>query len=158
MKKTTTAPLERAPRWAMSLPHVRKFLKFVKAKGSVTTEQAVEWDERNGRRLFTWDDAVAGQLRRLDEARLLLNRFHAKFNGWRVRRLIHLHEDEEQGIDKAAYYPIEVITKHAGMREQVVGDITRRMATLAAELRMWKLSDTERDAVIARLREAMEGE
>ena len=144
-------------RWGTDSLFVRKALKFIKTKGAVTAEQLVEWDATHGRRLFTWDNADAADSYRIHEARLFLNSFRAKFDGMRVRAFTHVQEDETAGIEKSAYYTVETISKHPGMRAQVVSDITRRMAMLASELKMWKLSDTEREALFERLRKELEG-
>ena len=157
MSVPAAAPTSTPSRWGTDSLFVRKALKFIKAKGAVTAEQLVEWDATHGRRLFTWNNAEAAESYRVHEARLFLNSFRAKFDGMRVRAFTHVQEDETQGIDKTAYYSVEAISKHPGMRAQVVSDITRRMAMLASELAMWKLSEKEREALFQRLREEMEG-
>lgn len=139
-------------RWSVSVKHVRAALKFIKAKGAVTTEQLVEWDNRHGRQLFTWEDEVAGEHWRLHEARLFLNHFRAKFDGLRVRAFINVPEQDGQ---ERAYYCVQEITKNESLRALVVADITKRMANLAKELRMWKLSEAERTRIILQLEEAM---
>jgi hypothetical protein len=142
--------------WSKNLPHVRKALQFIARKGAVTSEQLVEWDHGHGRRLFLWDDAKAGSEFRLHQAILFLNRFRAKFEGMRVRAFIHLRENVEAGIDQNAYYTVETISQNPGMREQVIQDITKRMASLASELKMWNLNEAERAALFERLEQAME--
>ena len=153
----TAAPDEshQSSTWSGNTPHVRKALKFIRSKGAVTAEQLVEWDDRHGRRLFTWDEPDAAREWRLQEARFFLNRFRVKFEGMRVRAFIHIREDEEQGIEKDAYYTVASISGHPGMREQVLSDIERRMVSLAAELALWKLTPDERAALLARLEQAM---
>ena len=143
-------------RLGASALHVRRALKFIKSKGAVTAEQLVEWDASHGRRLFTWEEERAATEWRLQEARLFLNRFRAMFDGMRVRAFIHIREDAEAGIDRDAYYTVETIAKHEGMRAQVLADISRRMVGLASETKMWKLDTTEQDQLFDRLREAME--
>lgn len=143
-------------RWGLDVPQVRKALKFIRASRAITADQLVKWDATHGRRLFTWTDPKAAELYRLHEARLFLNRFRAHFEGMRVRAFIHIREDEERGIEEDAYFTVEAISADLGMREQVVEDITRRMASLAGELRMWKLVAEEREKLFAKLREAME--
>lgn len=143
-------------RWGATAPHVKRALAFVRKKGAVTVEELVEWDRTHGRRLFTWDEAEAARLGRIEEARIFLNRFRAQFEGMRVRAFIHVDADPDRDIEESAYYTVETITKHSGMRAQVIEDISRRIARLASELKMWKLSDQERESLIARWREAIQ--
>lgn len=151
------APSVLAPdRWQRISTDVRKALKFIKGKGAVTAEQLVEWDATHGRRLFTWDDEEAASEWRLQEARFFLNRFRRQFEGMRVRAFIHVREDAEAGIDRDAYYTVETISNHTGMRDQVVADISGRMTRLAGELKLWRLTIDERAALFARLAQAME--
>jgi len=142
--------------WPGADSHVRKALKFIAQKGAVTTEQLVEWDAKHGRRLFCWDDAEAGAQYRLQQAVWFLNRFRARFEGMRVRAFIHLRENVEGGIDRDAYYTVATISENPAMREQVVQDITRRMTSLAGELKMWRLDEAERAGLFERLARAME--
>jgi hypothetical protein len=147
--------------WRTDLPHVRKALTFVRrtlgAGGHVTTDELVEWDRTHGRRLFNWNDSDAAEEWRRTQARLFLNRFRARFEGMRVRAFIHVREDLDQGIEQGAYYAVETIAQHPGMREQVINDITKRMTSLGTELQMWRLSDTEREVIFEKLRAAMNG-
>ena len=76
----------------------------------------------------------------------------------RVRAFVHVHEDSEAGIDRSAYFTVEDIASHEGMRAQVVKDITSRMKVLASELAMWRLSEPEQMDLFAKLREAMDGQ
>jgi hypothetical protein len=147
-----------ATNWSAHVPHVRRALAFVRRKRHVTAEELVEWDGRNGRRLFDWNNDSAADEWRRQQARTFLNRFRAQFEGMRVRAFIHVREDEQAEIERDAYFTVEAIAQHVGMREQVIGDITRRMASLASELAMWKLSDEEQADLFERLREAMKGE
>lgn len=142
-------------RWRTNLPHVREALKYVKRRGHVTAEELVEWDRRHGRRLFNWEDPEAAEEWRKQQARLFLNRFRQQFDGMRVRAFIHVKEDADKGVERDAYYTIETIAQHRGMREQVIGDVTRRITSLSSELAMWRLSDAEQEALFARQREAM---
>ena len=84
------------------------------------------------------------------------NQFRARFDGMRVRAFIHVRQDDEAGIDRDAYYTVESISQHAGMREQVVGDLTRRMKSTARELKMWGLSEEERAVLFRDLALAMD--
>jgi hypothetical protein len=155
MTTTTADPQTQTITWKVSTPHVRRALAFIKKRGAVTAEDLVAWDREHGRRLFDWNDATAAEEWRLHSARIFLNKFRAVFEGMRVRAHIHIHEDAEAGIDESAYYTVEAITKHAGMRAQVIDDITRRMKMLASELKMWKLSAEEQAQLFQRLAEAI---
>jgi hypothetical protein len=146
-----------ATTWRVSAPHVRKALAFIKRKGAVNAEDLVAWDRDHGRRLFDWDDPKAAEEWRLHQARLFLNRFRQVFEGMRVRAIIHVHKDEGAGIPESAYFGVEAITQHPGMRAQVIDDITRRMKMLASELKMWKLTPEEQAELFQRLSEAMNG-
>lgn len=141
--------------WRVSAPHVRRALAFIKKRGSVNADDLVAWDRDHGRRLFDWDDPKAAEEWRLHQARVFLCRFRAKFEGMRVRAMIHIHEDPAAGIEESAYFGIEAITQHPGMRAQVIEDLTRRMKMLASELRLWKLTPDEQAALFHRLSEAM---
>jgi len=149
---------ESVRQWSASLPQVRQAVRFIKRRGRVTAEELVEWDARHGRRLFTWDETAAAALCRLQQAREFLNRFRAQLDGMRMRAFIHVREDEKRGVDAAAYYTVESISKHRGMREQVVADVMKRMESLASELRMWNLTRSERSALFVRLEAALDGE
>ena len=144
--------------WGLNLPHVRKAIAFVRKRGRVTAEELVTWDRDHGRRLFNWDDPDAAEEWRRQQARMFLNRFRAKFEGMRVRAFIHVRENEEQGVKEDAYYTVESIAQHSGMREQIIGDVTRRMSSLAGELKMWRLGEAEQRALFDRLRVAMSGD
>ncbi len=142
--------------WGASAPHVRKALAFInKKKGGVNAAELVAWDRDHGRRLFNWDNQDAADEWRLHQARVFMNSFRAMVDGMRVRGIIHIRKDDEAGIEESAYVGVEAITQHPGMRAQVIDDITRRMRMLASELRMWKLSQSERDDLFKRLAEEM---
>jgi len=141
--------------WRASAPHVRKALAFLKRKGSVTADELVAWDNTHGRRLFEWNDPEAAEDWRRHQARLFLNSFRAVFDGMRVRGYIHIRKDEATDIKASGYVNVDTITQHQGMRAQVVDDITRRMKMLASELKMWRLTPTERAVLFAQLAEAM---
>jgi hypothetical protein len=144
-----------ATTWRASAPHVRKALLWVKKRGSVNAEDLVEWDRTHGQRLFDWNDPQAAQEWRQHQARVFLNRFRRVFEGMRVRAFIHIHEDAEAGIETSEYVNVETITRHPGMRAQVIDDITRRMKMLASELRLWKLTLEEQAELFSRLADAM---
>lgn len=140
--------------WERHTPEVRKALKWIRSKkGAVSTEELVQWDAAHGRKLFDWDNATAGTQWRLQQARVFFRRFKGMFDGMRVRAFINLPTKEDP--DERAYFPVEIIAKDPDLRAAVIGDITRRMASLASELRMWKLSLDEQDGLFERLRTAM---
>jgi hypothetical protein len=144
-----------ASTWRASAPHVRKALSWIKKRGSVNADDLVAWDRDHGRRLFDWDDPHAAEDWRRHQALLFLNRFRQMFEGMRVRAFIHIHADESAGIEESAYFGVEAITQHPGMRAQVIDDITRRMRMLASELKLWKLTPAEQAALFSRLADAM---
>ncbi len=143
--------------WSVNLPQVRKALGFIRRKHGVTAEELVEWDRQNGRRLFDWNNESAADEWRRQQARVFLNSFRAQFDKMRVRAFIHVREDEQADISQSAYYTVEAIARHKGMRVQVIEDISRRMASLASELAMWKLNSDEQGELFERLRAMMRG-
>lgn len=143
--------------WSPKNPTVVRALRFIAKKGSVTAEQLVDWDQRNGRQLFQWDDPLAAAAHRLHQARLFLNSFRLMLPTMRVRSFTNLPEDGVKGSERA-YFSVETITARPELRAAVVADLTARMTTLAMELRFWKLTDKERAKVIAQLDEAMKAE
>lgn len=148
-------------RWGSRTPQVRKALRWMKRRGGMCqVDELVAWDAHQplAQRLFTWDDETAAEKYRLHEARLFLNRFRGVFDNMRVRGIIHIHEDESAGIPESAYVTVEKISQHAGMRAQVVADITKRMTVLASELKMWDLTTQERSELFRKLDEALSGE
>ena len=144
------------PKWRANRLQVQAALEFIKHKGAITAGQLVEWDDRHGRQLFTWDDGEAARLRRADEARRFLNRFRIFLNGVRVRAFINVHLDENGAVSDGAYYPVEVIAESPPLRARVIEDLTRRLASVAKELKMWRLDRAEQQGLFRRLRKAME--
>lgn len=142
-------------RWAGDSKSVRRALKWIKSN-KPTSEELVKWDGAHGQNLFTWHEGEAAHIGRCHEATKFMNRFRAKFEGMRVRGFIHIDEDADKDINKTGYYPVEEIAEHEGMRAQVVADITKRMANLASELKMWKLSNKEQEELFAKLRALVE--
>jgi hypothetical protein len=145
------------PTWRVSAPHVRQALKFIKRRGSVTADELVEWDRTHGQRLFDWNDPHAAEEWRKQQARCFLNSFRKVFDGMRVRAIIHIREDETEGIERSAYFGVEAIAQHPGMRAQIISDITARMQSLASELQMWQLTKSEQEELFRRLADAMAG-
>ncbi len=143
--------------WKASDPHVRNAVVLIKEGRITTPEQLIEWDRDHGRRLVDWDDPRAAEWARRAQAVQFFNYFRATFDKMRVRAFIHVHEDAEAGIESSGYAAVERIAEHPGMRAQVISDITRRMRTLASELRMWKLTDQEQAELFARLQDAIHG-
>lgn len=146
---------DEAAGWNAAAPHIRKMIQFVKRRGRVTAEELVEWDRAHGCRVFDWNDTSAAEEWRKQQARCFLNSFRRVFEGMRVRAFIHVREDETRQIAESGYVTVEAISAHAGMRDQVIEDITRRMRMLASELRLWKLSRPERDKLFRLLAEAI---
>lgn len=143
--------------WGINAPAVRAALKFIKRRKQVTAEELVEWDRAHGGRLFTWTDTQAAESWRLQQARLFLNSFRRQIDGMRVRSFIHVREDDNANIKESAYFTVEAIAQHAGMRAQVIRDITRRMTSLGTELSMWQLTADEQTALFDKLRAAIAG-
>ena len=158
MEATKPIPTQtqKTARWAANNKAVRRALKWIRSKGHVSLEELVEWDRAHGQELFTWNQARAAEIGRLEEARIFMNRFRSKFDGMRIRAFIRIREDEDAAIEESAYYSVEDIAQHPGMRSQVIADIAKRMAGLASELRMWRLSSDEREELFARLRAELE--
>lgn len=153
---TAPAPPTSKPKetWEHHAPEVRKALKWVRSrKGKVTTEELVDWDATHGRHLFTWNDAEAGEHWRKLEARQFFTRFRAMFDGMRVRAFYNLPTKEDPA--QRAYFPVEEIAGDPDLRGAVIGTLTRKLAALASELRMWKLSPDEQADLFERLRVAM---
>lgn len=155
MITTASEPNDEALEWRTRSPHVRKALVFIKKRGSITAEELVEWDRTHGQSLFDWNNTSAAEDWRRHQARLFLNSFRTYFEKMRVRGFIHVREDAKANIAETAYVSVETITQHRGMREQVVADIIRRVEMLTSELRMWKLTPTERAHFFERLAKAL---
>ena len=144
------------PKWSHSSTIVRRLIKWIKARGGkVSAEDIVAWDDQNGRRLFDWDEKRAAQQYRLAQARVFLNSFRSVIDGMRVRAFINVPETEET---ERAYYTVEYISQTPALRMRVIADISRRMKTMAGELKWWKLSLEEREAIIRPIMQAMEWE
>jgi len=142
-------------RWSVEQPHVQRAIAFAKRRGSVTTEELIAWDFKHGKRLFTWDDEKGARLNREYEARKFLNHFSVMFQGLRARAFYNLPEDEAAGITERAYFSAEQIAESESMRAIVIGQLIRRMRTVAAELRFWELSLTEQQSVLREVRLAL---
>lgn len=140
--------------WRRDVPHVRRALKFLRSRASVTPEELVDWDAAHGRRLFDWSDASAAASWRVQQARQFMNGFRRTLDGKRVRGWISVRPGEG---DARAYVSVERISEEPALREQVVDDIRRRLVVLASELKMWKLDAHERADLFKRLRDAIEG-
>lgn len=145
------------PTWSASSPHVRRALKWLRTRKSVTAEELIDWDRTHGGHLFfgRWSEQQAAHEWYLHQARVFLNSFRGIFEGKRVRAYIHINEDEAEGIAESGYVHVRDIAANRSMREQVIADISRRMRMLASELAMWKLSAKEQKALFAQLEEAM---
>ena len=142
--------------WSPNSVHVQRLLKFIRKKGAVTPQMLVEFDGKNGRKLFTWDDEAAGEQWRAHEARMFLNTFRMLKDGIRIRAVINLPATEETGLEERAYYSVEEIADEPSLRAWVIADIVRRAKSLAAELRLWKLDREEQEEFFKAMRDAME--
>ena len=146
-----------ARKWNPRTPEVKAAFKYVEKKGAITAGQLVEWDNRNGRKLFEWDDGDAAREFRLGQARVFLNRFRLRLNGFRVRAFVHIPGKAIPGVkadDGGAYYPAKTIQETPSMRRWVIEDLAKRAASLGAELRLWKASLEEFDRVVGEMRRA----
>ena len=139
--------------WSVQLPHVRRALHFLNSKKLIQAEDLVEWDRTHGKKLFTWDDEQAGEAWRVYQARLFLNTVRLKLDGLRVRAFINIPED---GHGQArGYWRAEDIGKNESARAIIIADLIHRAANLGKEIRFWKLTPKEREAVFAKLKETM---
>src|SRR5262245_50500206 len=147
--------------WAHDAQPVIRALRYIRSKGSCTTEQLVEWDSKHGKQLFTWDDSEGARLNRLQEARMFFNRFRLTIGQFRVRALINIRGADEEAPDGEsrvrAYYPVEEIAERPDLRALVVADLTRRMTSIARELAMWKLTSEEQKKLFDLLHQALDG-
>ena len=156
-----THPLTTAPppsTWTRTAPHVKKALQFIQSMArrqkGVTAEELVRWDFTHGKRLFNWSDPSAAHEWRVQQARVFLNTFQRMFENTRVRLVANMPADVEVGRPRA-YFHAETISKDPRMREQIIESIAERMANLAKQLRMWKLTAAERTGLIRRLEAAL---
>lgn len=137
--------------WNVDNPYVVLALRYIRSRRSVTPMQLVTWDNSHGRNLFEWDDEQAGIDYRVHQARLFFNRLRLKIGEYRIREFINVPSEDER-----AYFPIEKINEDPQAREAVIADLTRRMKTLAMELRFWKLSAPERRKILEKVRQILE--
>lgn len=145
--------------WSTKNRTVIRALRWIAKKGCITARELVDWDEGPGeRQLFTWDDPLAATAYRLVQARLFLNSFRGfALPGMRVRKFTNLPEDGVAGSNRA-YFGVAAISTRPELRGAVIADLTMRMATLAGELRFWKLTAKERGTIIRRISEALGAE
>ena len=145
--------MEVVPSWSPTVPAVREAMKFIKRRGGqIDPEELVAWDASHGRRLFNWSDAHAAVAWRVHQARMFLNSFRSIIDGLRVRAYVNVPATEDT---ERSYYAVERISETPILRTRVIEDIVRRMASLASELKLWKLSAEEREAVFVILRKEM---
>lgn len=142
-------------RWSVEQVSVQRAISYVRRRGSVTTEQMIEWDFKHGKSLFTWDDEEGARQNRLQEARRFLNHFDTMFKGMRARAFYHLPRDPAAGVEERQYVPVEKVVESAALRDIVVGQLTRRMKTIAAELKFWELGPEEQQEVLREVRYAL---
>lgn len=152
-------PVPQGARWGRNSKAVRELTHWMNGheeRGeAVTAEMIVQWDLSHGRRLFTWSNDTAATQYRLHEARLLMNTMRHKINNMRVRSYMAVRVESETGKTKRAYVSSQTVSLNEGLREQVLADLTKRMKSLASELRLWKLTERERQRILDELREAI---
>jgi hypothetical protein len=83
---------------------------------------------------FTWDDPVAAQANRREQARRLVRQIEIQWKGQRVRAfetitLNVIRDDDPEGelIPVKVYLPQEDVRKDAGLHEQSLRDILRQL-------------------------------
>ena len=130
---------------------VRALAYIVKCRGKITASRLVAWDDRNGRHLFQWDDALASVAHRLYQARVFLNSFNEERDGIRIQAFINLPENG----DDRAYYSLKRIIADEAMQKRAVELVVSRMETQARTLKFWKLTPEQRAPILERLDTAM---
>lgn len=145
---------ERGRNWDVTAPHVRKFLKWLgqryRAAQMVLPQEAVDWDARNGRKIFDWDDRRAAKAHRLYQARLFLNIFSEQFRGVKIAAFRNIAADPAQGIERG-YYPATAINNRPELREKLIEDIERRILELTKQLKAWKAPQAFRDQLVSKI-------
>ena len=139
---------EGATTWRRSSPHVKKALKFMERHDGCTAEALVAWDFDHGRHLFNWNDAAAADQWRLHSARVFINTFRQLANGLRMRAFVNVPAGEETGLEERRYVGISTISNTPKLRAWLMKNLTGRVASLTAELRMYSLRKSERRVLI----------
>jgi len=139
--------------WSLNSDAVQAALRFIRKQGKkgVTAEDLVAWDAKHGKRLFRWNDERAAQDWRIHQARLFLNSFRGIFERMRVRKFMQIPANEDTGLTTAVYLDTQTISEDTKLRGWAIDNLTRKMQSLASELRFWKLTDDERVRVLAML-------
>lgn len=145
--------------WSLDSDYVQRALSFIRKRGArgVTAELMVQWDSRNGRKLFNWNDQQAAEEWRLHQARRFLNSFRGVFERMCIRKFIHIPEGEETGLTEGRYLDVETISRDDKLRTWAIGDIMRRIERQASQLQFWRLEEAEREAIISQFRSWMNG-
>ena len=143
-----------APSWSLKSPAVQRAVNYIEKKGGrVTAEELVAYDATHGRRLFNWTEALAAHEWRLQQARSFLNSFRSVVDGMRVRGYINIPAMEDTGQERREYVTTDVISTTPQLRKWVIENCTKRAASVLSELKMWRLSEGERRAVLKQLRQ-----
>ena len=143
--------------WSPSNPAVLKAYTYMqKHREHLTPSDLVEWDYRHGQQLFNWDDPSAAAEQRLYQARVFINTFRGVIDGVRVRSFISVPAPEaDTSGDTRFYVSTEIITQDLNMRQLCIDQLMRKIKRQLSEVKFWKLSDTERDDILAQLRAAI---
>jgi len=156
MSSAVSAPVEIGGRtWAPDALPVRRALAWINKRGGCTAEELEAWDRQHGGRLFETDAGKGLHEWRVQQARLFLNSFRSVVNGMRIRLYKNVPANEETGLVERRYYTGEEISRTMRLRTWAVNDIVRRMKGLASELKFYKLSDVERENILAQVRAEM---
>lgn len=142
--------------WSKKDPYVKRCLSYIRRKKEVTAEDIVKWDERNEKRLFSWDDEEAAKLQRLAEASRFLNSFVRKVESYRVKLLTGLPTPEQPR--KKVYVQTSTVHDLPGVAEMIQDRLIRKMESIAQELQFWKLPEEKRRNLLNTLDTLMTGE
>lgn len=162
ISKTSTDTVRR---WDSTDRHVRAARRFVVSHAEIEPKELVEWDRTHGKKLFEWDDAKAGREYRLHQARQFINRIawvvDNAIGKVRVKALYNVptgasgvDEDEPARIYRSA----RDVAANPKDRAAVIEFLTRRMETLAADLRFFKLTKAEQRELLARIERVIAAE
>ena len=130
---------------------VRALAYIAKRRGKITAPRLVEWDDRNGRHLFQWDDALGAVAHRLYQARVFLNSFNEDRDGVRVKGFQSITADDGE----RAYYGIRRVIADDDLRARAIDLVVGRSETQLRTLKFWKLTPEQRAPILERLDAAM---
>jgi len=149
---------EEVQNWSLNADHVQACLKYIQQRGAkgVTAEELVKWDAQHGKQLFSWNETKAADAWRVHQARVFLNTFRGVFDRMRVRKFIHVPSNAATGRERDSYMDATIISSDVKLRAWAIADLTKRLARIASELKFWKLSESEREAVLAQLAASLE--